>query len=150
MRTLAVVTLATAGCTRADPARDEATRTAQDRTELERLITVDLQVSRAMKDADDAVAHGNDDAALATIAQRARPAIATALGASDGAAMKTAWGKARREDVMSLLRERSTEMPRYEAAVKSGEPAKMLGAIEAQAEIERRALATVAAVKDRR
>ena len=38
-------------------------------------------------------------------------------------------------------------MPRYEEAVRGGDPEKMLASIEAQAAIERRALATVAAVK---
>ena len=41
-------------------------------------------------------------------------------------------------------------MPKYEEAVKDGDPEKMLAAIEAQAAIERRALATVAAVKEGR
>ena len=51
-------------------------------------------------------------------------------------------------ELVAILRDRKSEMPKYEEAVKTGDPEKMLAAIQAQAAIERRALATVAAVQD--
>jgi hypothetical protein len=41
-------------------------------------------------------------------------------------------------------------MPKYDDAVKTGDPEKMLTAVQAQAAIERRALATVGAIQDGR
>jgi hypothetical protein len=49
-----------------------------------------------------------------------------------------------------ILRDRKAEMPKYDEAVKSNDPEKMLAAIQAQAAIERRALTTVAAVQEGR
>ena len=42
-----------------------------------------------------------------------------------------------------MLRDRKNELPRYTEAVKSNDAEKLLSAIEAQAAIERRALAAV-------
>ena len=57
--------------------------------------------------------------------------------------MKSAWGKAKRDELVGILRDRKAEMPKYEEAVRTGDAEKMLTAIQAQAAIERRALATV-------
>ena len=55
--------------------------------------------------------------------------------------------KGKRDELVSILRDRKTEMPKYEDAVKTGDPEKMLAAIQAQAAIERRAMVTVTAVQ---
>ena len=72
------------------------------------------------------------------------------LALTEGATMKSEWGKAKREELAAILRDRKAEMPKYDEAVKSNDPEKMLAAIQAQAAIERRALATVAAVQEGR
>jgi hypothetical protein len=58
--------------------------------------------------------------------------------------VSTPWGKQKRDALAGVLRDRKNAMPGYEEAVKSGDLDKMLGAMQAQAEIEKRALGTVA------
>lgn len=96
-----------------------------------------------MHAADDAVAKGDGGKALALIESDAKPAIEEGLKRADGATLKTEWGKARRDAIAGVLRDRKNELPRYTEAVKSNDAEKMLSAIEAQAAIERRALAAV-------
>ena len=96
-----------------------------------------------MHAADDAVAKGDGPRALALIDSDAKPAIEEGLRLADATPMKTEWGKAKREQIQRILVDRKNELPRYTEAVKSNDAEKLLSAIEAQAAIERRALAAV-------
>lgn len=96
-----------------------------------------------MHAADDAVAKNDGAKALALIESDAKPAIEEGLRLADATAMKTEWGKAKREEVRKVLVDRKNELPRYTEAVKSNDAEKLLSAIEAQAAIERRALVAV-------
>ena len=138
-----------AACSKATPP-DEAALRAEDKRALEPIIAIDVRASQAMRDADTATGAGDAGAAAGIVGTRARPAVEEALRAAEGATVKTSWGKAKRDELLGILRDRKAEMPKYEEAVKDGDPEKMLAAIEAQAAIERRALATVAAVKEGR
>jgi len=135
-----------AGCSKPAPP-DEATLRAEDKLVLEGIVDSDVRASQAMREADTATGKGDSDAAADAVSARARPAIEEALRGAESATLKTDWGRSKREELLAILRDRKAEMPKYEEAVKSGDPEKMLAAIEAQAAIERRALATVAAVK---
>jgi hypothetical protein len=99
-----------------------------------------------MHTADDAAARGDAKKALELIDTQAKPAIDEGLRLADSAPLKTEWAKAKRDEVANVLRERKTELPRYTEAVKSGDTEKMIAAMEAQATIERHALAAVAAI----
>jgi hypothetical protein len=137
-----------AACSKATPLQqDEATLRAEDGRALERIVAIDVRASQAMRDADDATRVGDAGAASTAVATRAMPAVDEGLRAADGATMKSAWGRAKRDELVAILRDRKAEMPKYQDAVISGDPEKMLAAIQAQAAIERRALATVAAVQ---
>ena len=81
---------------------------------------------------------------------RALPAVDEALRSAEGTTMKSDWGRGKRDELASILRDRKAEMPKYDDAVKTGDPEKMLTAIQAQAAIERRALVTVAAIQEAR
>jgi len=129
---------------------DESTLRAQDRAKLEQLVPLDVQASRAMKDADDATRTRDAGAALDVVAKRAAPAIDEARRAVEGATMRTAWGSAKRDELAAILRDRQAEIPRYEEAIREGDPEKMLEVVRVQASIERRAIATVATVKEGR
>ena len=144
---LALATLA--ACSKATPP-DEATLRADDKRELERVVAIDVRASQAMRDADDATRVGDAGAASTAIASRALPAVDEALRTAEGATMKSDWGRGKRAELVSILRDRKTEMPKYEDAVKTGDPEKMLTAIQAQAAIERRAMVPVAAVQEGR
>ena len=138
-----------AGCSKAAPP-DEATLRAEDKRELERIVAIDVRASHAMRDADDATRVGDAGAASLAIKGRAVPAVDEALRTAESANMKSAWGRGKRDELTSIFRDRKAEMPKYEDAVQTGDPEKLLAAIQAQAAIERRALTTVAAVQEGR
>jgi hypothetical protein len=139
-----------AACSKPPPVPDEATLRAEDRRTLEGVVAIDVRASQAMRDADDATRVGDAGAASLAVTSRAAPAVDEALHAAESATMKSDWGKAKREEMAGILRDRKAEMPKYDEAVKSNDPEKMLTAIQAQAAIERRALVTVAAVQEGR
>ncbi|MDB5213351.1 MAG: hypothetical protein JWO86_1278 [Myxococcaceae bacterium] len=148
---LAVALVLLAACSKsAPPVPDEATLRAEDKRELEGVVAIDVRASHAMRDADDATRVGDAGAASLAVTSRAAPAVDEALRAAESATMKSAWGKAKRDELAAILRDRKAEMPKYDEAVQSNDPEKMLTAIQAQAAIERRALATVAAVQEGR
>ena len=142
--------LVLAACSKQAPVPDEATLRAEDKRALEGVVAIDVRASRAMRDADDATRVWDAGAASLAVTSRAEPAVDEALRAAEGATMKSEWGKAKRDELAAILRDRKAEMPKYDEAVKSNDPEKMLTAIQAQAAIERRALATVAAVQEER
>ena len=123
---------------------------AEDKRELERVVFIDVRASQAMRDADEATRVGDSGAASGAITGRALPAVDEALRTAEGATMKSEWGKVKRDELVGIFRDRKAEMPKYDEAVKSNDPDKMLTAIQAQAAIERRALATVASVQEGR
>jgi hypothetical protein len=138
------------GCSRQQAAPDEATLRAEDKRELERVVAIDVRASQAMRDADEATRVGDAGAASLAVTGRAAPAVDEALRTAETTTMKSDWGKAKRDELVAILRDRKAEMPKYDEAVKTGDPEKMLTAIQAQAAIERRALVTVAAVQEGR
>jgi hypothetical protein len=136
-------------CSKQASPPDEATLRAEDKRELERVVAIDVRASQALRDADDATRVGDAGAATTLITGRAAPAVDEALRTlPPPEAMKSDWGRGKREELVGILRDRKAEMPKYEDAVKTGDPEKMLTAIQAQAAIERRALATVAAIQE--
>lgn len=130
--------------------KDPAAQRAHDKAQLERIVTLDVRASSAMKDADEAAVTGDAGAALGIVGARARPAVDEALRAAEAAPMQSPWGGTRRDELAGLLRARKEEMARYEGAIRSGDPEAMLEAMKAQADIERRALGVVAAIREGR
>lgn len=139
-----------AACSKQPAPPDEATLRAEDKRELERIVAIDVRASMALREADDATRAGDSGAAAMAVKTRALPAVEEALLVAEAAPMKSAWGKAKRDELVAIFRDRKTEMPKYAEAVAGNDPEKMLAAIQAQAAIERRALATVAAVQEGR
>ena len=154
MRFFAVLVLSLVfACSKSDPpppVPDEATLKAEDKRTLEGVIALDVKTSQAMRDADEATGKGDAGAASVILTTRARGSADEAVTAAESAPLKSEWGKAKRAELVSILKDRQTEMPKYADAVKGDDPQKMLEAIEAQASIERRALTTVAAVREER
>lgn len=136
----ALVATMSLGCT-----KSEAQLEADDRAQIVLLITEDQRASRAMAEADDATRKGTTDVALQALDERARPAIEAGLRAGH-ADLKTEWGRSRRDTFVRILEDRRAELGRYSDAIKSGDADKLIGAIEAQAKIERRAMAAIAEV----
>lgn len=134
-------------CSRRDAVPDEATMRAEDKRALERVVAIDVRASQAMREADEAAQDGDAGAARLAVTSRALPSVEEALRAAEAAPVRSAWGKAKRDELVGILRDRKAEMPKYEEAVRTGDAEKMLAAIQSQAAIERRALATVSAVQ---
>lgn len=130
--------LLASGCT--DPEQ-------RDRDALEKVIAADELFDRAMKEADDASRAGRDPDAANVLRDRARPAGETALGAAKGAGVETEWGKARKAELVAVIGDRAAELPRYEEALRSGDPEKKLAALQRQIDLQRRALGAAAAVR---
>ncbi len=120
---------------------------AEDKRVLERVVAIDVRASQAMREADEAAQDGDAGAARLAVTSRALPSVEEALRAAEAAPVRSAWGKAKRDELVGILRDRKAEMPKYEEAVRTGDAEKMLAAIQSQAAIERRALATVSAVQ---
>lgn len=141
VRVLAVA-LALVACTKGEPPQRKDGRT------LHAIVDADVRASKAMHAADDAVAKGDTKKALAVVDADARPAIDEGLKLAEAAALETPRARAKRDELASVLRDRKTELPRYVGAVESGDAERLLAAMEAQAAIERRALAAVAGIDD--
>jgi hypothetical protein len=131
-------------CTKSEEALQK-----DDRTKLAQLAAIDQRVSRAMKDADDLAMKGDAKAAVDRVETEAKPAVTEASQSCDALKMESAWGKERQNALCLVVADRKSEMPRYIEAVKSGDASKLLAAMEAQAAIERRALAMAAAAEGR-
>lgn len=146
-----VLCLLLLACSKSEPPPpDPAMQKAADKKVLEGLIALDVKTSQALRDVDEAAVKGDAGAASGILSGRARPAADEALNATKAAKLETDWGRAKQQELTSILTDRQTEMPKYTEAVSDPDPQKMLDAIEAQASIERRALATVAAVREER
>lgn len=148
-----LVFVCVAACSKGDPssARDggevQAPRPddgrAADEKSLEPVVLFDVRASKAMREADAAAHAGEAEKAVDIVTKRARPAVEDGLRAGDAIVPKSAWGQAKREELLGILRDRKAEMPRYEEAIRADDPEKMLATVEAQAAIERRALRAV-------
>ena len=119
-----------------------------DRSKLVHMVELDQRVSKAMGEADDLVMKGDAKGALERIEKNVKPSVAEndRLCTQE---MASAWGKTKKEAVCSIVRSRKSELPRYEEAVKADDKGKLAEALVAQAEIEKRALAMVAAFEQR-
>lgn len=127
------------GCTKSD-----AELRQDDRQSIEAIAAEDVRASRAMAEADTAARKGDVPGALDAVDNRARPAIEAGLRLASSADPKTEWGRTRRDTFAKLLEDRRAELGPYREAVKSGDAEKLVTAIDAQAKIERRAIAAIA------
>lgn len=133
------------GCTKSD-----AELRQDDRQRIEAIAAEDVRASKAMAEADNAARKGDVPAALDAVDNRAQPAIEAGLRLTSSADPKTDWGRTRRDTFAKLLEDRRAELGPYREAVKSGDAEKLVAAIEAQAKIERRAIAAIADTRDGR
>jgi hypothetical protein len=141
-----VVVLAPApGCGRRhEPA---ASSPELDRAALGGIVTDDLAIERTLKSANDLAARGADDEAIARLERDALPAIDAALEQARAASVRSAWGALRRDEWVAILGDRRKETGRYAAALRDGSLEARAAAMQAQAELTRRAMAAAKAVQ---
>lgn len=133
------------GCT-----KSEAELRQEDRPKIELIIEQDVRASKAMAEADDAARKGNIPGAIEALDQRAKPAIEAGLERAQRTETKTEWGRSKKETLGKILSDRKAEIGPYAEAIKSSDPQKLLDSMEAQAKIERRALAATVDIREGR
>jgi hypothetical protein len=131
-----VLLLGLPGC-----AKSEGELRAGDRPAIEAIAAADVRASKAMADADTSARKGDLIAALDAVEQRAKPAIEGGLREVASAHPTTEWGRTKRDVLAKILEDRRAELGPYTEALRSGDAAELIRAIETQAAIERRALA---------
>jgi hypothetical protein len=114
-----------------------------DRDRLREVLALDGGVSQTMHRADQAMATGATDEARRLMLAEAKPTAAENARRAERAAASTEWGRARRAELVELLRERAAGLDEYAAAMGSGDAERVLAALERQQAIERRALGLV-------
>lgn len=113
------------------------------------ILAAEDEADRAIKEAE-AVEVGGDDARAAELLEaKAVPAADAAIRVAEQQAPATAWGRARKEELLGVLRERRAALPDYAKALRSGDKEAKVAAMTQQIEIERRVRAAAARAKER-
>jgi hypothetical protein len=120
------------------PTEDE--QRAHDATELTTALSADETLDRALKEADDTSTKGDDSKAAELLETKALPDADDALAKAQAARVESAWGKDKKDRLVALLQDRKTEVPKYAAALRSGDPEARVAVLQKQIEQEKRAL----------
>ena len=124
-----------------DHAREDAENAAaRDRALLAHIVDLDAHLDRAMKEADDASRAGDDERAAAILETNALPGVASAIAETEAHPPETAWGRAREQAMLDVLRARREEIPRYVEALRGTDLDAKLAAVEAQLALQKRAI----------
>jgi hypothetical protein len=123
-----------------DAAREEAEREARDRTRLETILNADEALDRALKSADDVSRAGNDEKAAALLEGEATRASAIAVAEAEREPLETQWGRARRDAILAVMRERQAAIAPYAKAIRGEDLDAKLSAVETQIALQKKAL----------
>lgn len=104
------------------------------------MLALDDAVDRLLKQADDLSTKGNDAAAAALLDDKATAAANDALTRAQDLKVDGAWGKDHKDRLVKLLSDRKAEVPRYSAALRSGDMDARLDVLQKQVDQEKRAL----------
>jgi hypothetical protein len=127
-------------CHDSAPAREEAARETRDRVRLETIVNADEALDRALKKADDVSRAGDDEEAARLLENIAAPASAEAIAEAEGELLETAPGRARRDAILAVMRERQAAIGTYAKAIRGDDLDAKLSAIETQIALQKRAL----------
>jgi hypothetical protein len=147
---VAVLTLLAAAAPLAachDPVREQAERDDRDHARLAAIVQADAALDRVLKSADDA-SHAGDDAKAADILEGDATHAATdavAQAEAEREAMETPWGRARRDALAAVLRERQAAIAPYAAAARGDDLDAKLATVIQQLELQKKAVAAATA-----
>ena len=96
-----------------------------------------------MGEADQAQRKGDIIGALDALDARVKPAIETGLKLQAEADVRSDWGRSHRSALAVLLEDRRSQVEPYREAILSNDQQKLVGALEAQVRLDKRALAIV-------
>ena len=122
------------GCTRGTQADER-----DDARAFDEVLAADQALEAVMRDVD-ATSRTDDKKAADLIDSRAVALADRVVERSSAVAVKSAWGKERKDDLVSVARRRREELPRYARALREGDLKAKLEAIEAQLELQRKAM----------
>lgn len=125
--------LATA-CTRGVQADER-----DDARSFDEVLAADQALEAALRDVD-ATSRTDEKKAAELIDSRAIALADRVIERSSAVAVKSAWGKERKDDLGAVARRRREELPRYARALREGNLNAKLEAIEAQLELQRKAM----------
>lgn len=131
------------GCHDKDEVASQATADDDKRRDADALglvLEADDALDRLLKQADDLSSKGSDSAAAALLDDKAQSAANDALSRAQALEPKTAWGKDHKDRLVKLIGDRKAEVPRYAAALRSGDVEARLDVLQKQVDQEKRAL----------
>ncbi len=138
---------AAAACSK-DPAREEALRIERDQVSLRAVLDAEGRVQKAFDEEGRAEKAHRDDEAAGLLETRVIPAIDATLALARAATPESAWGRARRDEVVTALLDRKEELPRYARTLRDHDQEAQLESALKQAEIEKRVLKATHAIAD--
>jgi hypothetical protein len=141
---LGLCAVAAAACR--DATREAAGTLQADREALEGIVAADTDLDGVLKQADDTAASGDGPAAAILLERDGIPRADAALSRAKAAVVATPWAAARKEEWLGILVDRRAELPRYAAALRQDDLDVRLAAMQAQVELQKRALAAAVAV----
>ncbi len=132
------------GChDKADPATEQSSDDEirrRDAIALASALESDDAVDRLLQQADDMSEKGNDAAAATFLDTKALPAASDALVRAQEIKVDSSWGKEHKTRLLKLLEDRKAEVPKYSAALRSGDMDARLDVLQKQVDQEKRAL----------
>lgn len=134
---LGMVFAAIIGCH--DPSREQVERDARDRVRLESIVESDEALDRALKSADDASRAGDDLKAASLLDENAAQASSAAVAEAERQPLETPWGRARRDAILAVMRERRASITAYAQALRGDDIEAKLAAIETQIALQKKA-----------
>jgi hypothetical protein len=132
-------------CACHDPAREQAERDARDHARLEGIVAADEALDKALKSADDASHAGEDQRAADLLEGDAVRASEEALAEAQREQLETPWGRARRDAIVEVIRERRASIAPYAQALRGEDLDAKLTAVVAQLALQKKALEAVSA-----
>ncbi len=115
--------------------------------QLSTILAADLKAEHALKGVGEKEKAQKDDEAATLLESSVIPATDAAISLARGADLGTDWGRARREEMLSVMNDRRAELPRYVTALRAHDMEAQLASVQKQIDIERRAMVAAAAIQ---
>jgi hypothetical protein len=114
-----------------------------DEPKIKLILEADGKLDRALKEADDESAKGNDAHAAELLDTKAAPAADDAIKVAEAQMPVTQWGKDQKTALLGVLHERRDGIPTYAKALRGDDLGAKLDAVEKQADVEKRTMDVV-------
>lgn len=129
-----LILLALVACTKATPVPRD------DEPKIRAILDADKALDRALKEADDASAKGDDAKAADILESKAASAADAAIQTADSQNCATQWCSDQKAALLSVLHDRKDAIPVYAKALRGDDLEAKLAAVQKQIDIEKRAM----------